>query len=29
MRRAKRLHVEGVILQPKNDKNQIDYGYKE
>ena len=27
--RANRLHVEGVILQPKNNKNQIDYGSKE
>ena len=23
---ANRLHVEGVILQPKSNKNQIDYG---
>ena len=27
--RAKRLRVEGVILQPKNNKNQIDHGNKE
>jgi len=29
MRRAKRLREEGVILQPKNNKTQIDYGDKE